>query len=128
MGTVKNSKKCGKAKESKVDEELEITDQKLEEEMANMLKSEYGEDTEVLNLIEELEKTSTEKQPKDDISKDIENEEERRCAGCGLDTLYINSQCSVCGHKLGKKVKHDIDDSSDNDIHDDTGYNNDNDE
>lgn len=103
-------------------------DPNLEEEMAAMLKSEYGEDTEVLELIEELEKTPDREAGTEHKSKEGDSSEIRHCPNCRFDALFINCCCSECGHTLNGKKPDDDDDTEEDDDTGFSGYNTDNDE
>lgn len=77
----------------------EIEDSELEEEMVSMLEDEYGKDTEVLQLIKELEKNPGGDDKSEDEEDDSEKDDLRRCRECGLETVVISGQCSECGAK-----------------------------
>ena len=103
-------------------------DLKLEEEMASMLKSEYGEDTEVLELIEELEKAPEEEASSDKHAKEGDSNEIRHCPNCRFDALFINACCTECGHTLGEKPADSEGKEGADDDSDFSGYNTDSDE
>jgi|GEM_PF-3879661 len=118
-----------KATKSKTKEEESFeSDPILEEEMASMLKSEYGEDTEVLELIKQLEKTPEEETSGDKHVKESDHNEIRHCPNCRFDALFTNSCCSECGHTLGEKAEDTDEEVETDDDSGFSGYNTDNDE
>jgi hypothetical protein len=103
-------------------------DSKLEEEIASMLESEYGKDTEVLQLIEELEKAPEEDTQSEAHSKETDQSDIRKCRNCGIEALFINDVCTECGHSLTDHQEEPEEEDSPDDEPVISGYNIDSDE
>lgn len=117
-----------KGTKKKATEEDFKDNSKLEEQIASMLENEYGEDTDVLQLIEELEKTPEDESQEEAHAKDGENSDIRKCRNCGIEALFINGTCTECGHDLSEKDSEADEEESPGDESDFSGYNIDNDE
>lgn len=105
-----------KKKQKKTTEPEDLSeDLCLEEEVATMLKTEYGEDTEILKIIDEMEKQSKEDSKQTRDQDEDEDSDFRRCPNCGLDTLFIDKMCSECEYCLKSKKKKDEDDTDEYD-------------